>query len=385
MSTGVLDPADFRQVLGHHPTGVALISSVTAEGTPVGMIVGTFTSVSLDPPLVGFLPTRDSASFAEIEKVGKFTVNILAHDQEPLCRALSRPAATKFDGVEWSPSGNGSPLLPGVVGSIDCTLESTTPAGDHYFVTGRVKSLAIHRPVAPLLFFQGGFGGFVPGSFVAPSDGIVAGSVPIVQRIRSGMQALAHAAGGEVTAYAKVADHAVAVATVAAADVPPSTVLGSKLPLTPPFGEVFLVGAPEAEVEQWLATAGGSADDEVLSVARERLAHACRHGWTGSYAGETRDRLLFPALDEYGLDSVTPARQREVRQMLHAAVPELRPVPLEAQTLYQGASLVAPIRNAHGRCELMLRLCRIPPTPGADIAAWGLELRRLAEEAAENR
>ena len=66
MSTGVLDPADFRQVLGHHPPGVALISSVTAEGTPVGMIVGTFTSVSLDPPLVGFLPTRDSASFAEI-------------------------------------------------------------------------------------------------------------------------------------------------------------------------------------------------------------------------------------------------------------------------------------------------------------------------------
>ena len=130
MSTGVLDPADFRQVLGHHPTGVALISSVTAEGTPVGMIVGTFTSVSLDPPLVGFLPTRDSTSFAEIAKVGKFTVNILAHDQEPLCRALSRPAATKFDGVEWSPSGNGSPLLPGVVGSIDCTLESTTPAGD---------------------------------------------------------------------------------------------------------------------------------------------------------------------------------------------------------------------------------------------------------------
>ncbi|MEV0689280.1 flavin reductase family protein [Streptomyces sp. NPDC050388] len=380
MSGGAVDSAAFRQALGHHPTGVALIASTDADGEPVGMIVGTFTSVSLDPPLVGFLPTRDSASFAAIRKSGRFTVNILAHDQEDTCRALSRPADRRFEGLAWSPSGNGSPVLPDVVCSIDCSLEACTPAGDHYFVTGSVESLEIHRPVAPLLFFQGGFGGFVPGSFVAPSDAIVAESVQTVQHIRDGMRRLAHAADGEVTVYAKVADHAVAVATVAGPDVPTSTLLGSKWPLTPPFGEVFLIGAPEAEVEQWMNRAR-SAGEELLRTSRERLDHARKHGWAGSYAGDARDTLLFPALTEYGVEGVTPARQREIQAMFRAAGEDLRPVDLEPEGQYRGASLVAPIRDRHGRCELMLRLCGIPPVSGSRIEVLADELCRLAREA----
>ncbi|WP_307824959.1 flavin reductase family protein [Streptomyces sp. M2CJ-2] len=383
MSGGAVDSAAFRQALGHHPTGVALISSTDADGKPLGMIVGTFNSVSLDPPLVGFLPARDSASFAAIRESGRFTVNILAHDQEDVCRALSRPAGKRFEGLAWSPSGNGSPVLPDVVCSIDCSLEACTPAGDHYFVTGLVESLEVHRPVAPLLFFQGGFGGFVPGSFVAPSDAIVAESVQTVQHIRDGMRRLAHTAHGEVTVYAKVADHAVAVATVAGPDVPTSTLLGSKWPLTPPFGEVFLIGAPEAEVEQWMNRAR-SAGEELLRTSRERLDHAREHGWAGSYAGDTRDTLLFPALTEYGVEGVTPARQREIQAMFRAAGEDLRPVDLEPEGRYQGASLVAPIRNRHGRCELMIRLCRIPPVSGSRIEVLADELCRLAREAEES-
>jgi flavin reductase (DIM6/NTAB) family NADH-FMN oxidoreductase RutF len=383
MSGGAVDSATFRQALGHHPTGVALISSTNLDGDPVGLIVGTFTSVSLDPPLVGFLPTRGSASFAAIRESGRFTVNILAHDQEHICRALSRPADKRFDGLEWSPSSNGSPVLPDVVCSIDCNLESCAPAGDHYFVTGFVESVEIRRPVAPLLFFQGGFGGFVPGSFVAPSDAIVAESVQTVQHIRDGMQRLAHAAGGEVTAYAKVSDHAVAVATVAGPDVPTSTILGSKLPLTPPFGEVFLIGAPEAEAEQWMNKAR-MAGKELLHISQERLDHARKHGWAGSYAGDTRDKLLFPALIEYGVDGVTPAEQREIQSMLQAAVEDLRPVALEPEKQYEGASLVAPIRNRHGRCDLMLRLCQIPPASGSRIEVLAGELCRLTQEAEES-
>ncbi|EFE66584.1 flavin reductase family protein [Streptomyces viridosporus] len=380
MSGRAVDSAAFRQALGHHPTGVALVASTDEDGDPVGLIVGTFTSVSLDPPLVGFLPARDSSSFAAIRKSGRFTVSILAHDQEHLCRALSRPADRRFEGLEWSPSGNGSPVLPDVVCSIDCSLESCTPAGDHYFVTGFVESLEIRRPVAPLLFFQGGFGGFVPGSFVAPSDAIVAESVRTVQHIRDGMQRLAHAAHGEVTAYARVNDHAVAVATVAGPNVPTSTILGSKLPLTPPFGEVFLIGAPEAEVEQWTDRAR-TAGEELLSISRARLEHARTHGWAGSYAGDTRDGLLFPALTEYGVAGVTPAEQREIQAMLRVAVEDLRPVDLEPERQYEGASLVAPIRNGHGRCALMLRLCQLPPASGSRIEALAAELCRLTREA----
>jgi len=154
------DNATFRRVLGHYPTGVCVVTAVEADGTPTGMVVGSFTSVSLDPPLVAFFPDRKSSSWPRIEKVGKFCVNVLAADQEALCRQFSARGGDKFAGISHRRSANGSPILDGVVAWIDCNLDVVHEAGDHFIVLGRVIALEVEAPSAPLLFFQGSYGAF---------------------------------------------------------------------------------------------------------------------------------------------------------------------------------------------------------------------------------
>jgi flavin reductase (DIM6/NTAB) family NADH-FMN oxidoreductase RutF len=157
----VIDRTTFRRVLGHYPTGVCVVTSHVPGDKPVAMVVGSFTSVSLDPPLVGFFPDRSSTSWPRIERAGKFCVNILAHDQHALCRRFSAKGDDKFAGLDYRLSAGGSPILPNVVAWIDCTIHSVHEAGDHYVVMGRVLDLNVEGD-QPLLFFQGGYGGFAP-------------------------------------------------------------------------------------------------------------------------------------------------------------------------------------------------------------------------------
>ncbi|MDR7155933.1 flavin reductase (DIM6/NTAB) family NADH-FMN oxidoreductase RutF [Sphingobium xenophagum] len=154
------DSATFRRVLGHYPTGVCVVTAVEADATPIGMVVGSFTSVSLDPPLVAFFPAKTSSSWPRIEAVGKFCVNILASDQRPVCRQIAGPGPDKFTGIAHRASANGSPILDNVIAWIDCTLDAVHEAGDHYIVLGKVVALEVDRPERPLLFFQGSYGEF---------------------------------------------------------------------------------------------------------------------------------------------------------------------------------------------------------------------------------
>src|SRR3546814_16679310 len=83
------DPGEFRRILGHLPTGVSVITALTGENHPIGMVVGTFTSVSLAPPLVGFLPDRNSKTWPCITAAGHFCAHILASDPIELCRQIA--------------------------------------------------------------------------------------------------------------------------------------------------------------------------------------------------------------------------------------------------------------------------------------------------------
>lgn len=157
--TPAFDSAQFRQVLGHFPTGVTVVTAVH-DGTPTGLAIGSFSSVSLDPPLVGFFPGTTSSSFPAIEASGAFCVNILGEDQEQLCRLFASKSDDKFVGVGWKPGVSGSPVLDGVLAWIDCEIESITPAGDHWFVLGRVLDLQVAGKGGPLIFFRGGYGRF---------------------------------------------------------------------------------------------------------------------------------------------------------------------------------------------------------------------------------
>lgn len=159
MSAQSFDSARYRQVLGHFPTGVTVITAAP-DGVPVGMAVGSFSSVSLDPPLVAFFAGRGSSSWPKIEASGAFCVNILAEDQEELCRRFASKEEDKFAGLGWSAAGSGSPLLDGVLAWIDCDIESVIEAGDHYGVIGRVRDLSVGHDGSPLVFFRGGYGRF---------------------------------------------------------------------------------------------------------------------------------------------------------------------------------------------------------------------------------
>jgi 3-hydroxy-9,10-secoandrosta-1,3,5(10)-triene-9,17-dione monooxygenase reductase component len=153
------DSAKYRQVLGHFPTGVTVVTAAPDSG-PVGLAVGSFASVSLDPPLVVFFPDKASSSWPGIEAAGAFCVNVLAQDQEAICRRFASKGDDKFTGLGWQPARSGSPLLDGVLAWIDCDIDSVVEAGDHFCVMGRVRDLDVAHDGAPLLFFRGGYGRF---------------------------------------------------------------------------------------------------------------------------------------------------------------------------------------------------------------------------------
>ncbi|MFE4197022.1 flavin reductase family protein [Paenarthrobacter sp. NPDC056912] len=160
----------FREVLGHHATGVALVAAMSEDGLPVGMIVGTFTSVSLTPPLVGFLPGHASTSWPKIRAAGRFAVNVLSDQQAWICTEFSRRHnKDKFADIPWTLSEGGSPLIEGCVAWVDCSLADVHEAGDHDIAVGRVLNLgtgnSMHRigieeDQSPLLFHKGGYGRF---------------------------------------------------------------------------------------------------------------------------------------------------------------------------------------------------------------------------------
>jgi 3-hydroxy-9,10-secoandrosta-1,3,5(10)-triene-9,17-dione monooxygenase reductase component len=157
-----IDPAHFRQTLGRYPTGICAVTATSDTGEPLAMIVGSFTSVSLAPPLVGFFPDRASSSWAKLRGCTLFGINVLAAGQQALCRQLASKAPDKFSGVPHHRSPNGVPRIEAALAFIECHLHSITEAGDHDFVLGRVLDMSSTAEDPPLLFWGGTYGQFTP-------------------------------------------------------------------------------------------------------------------------------------------------------------------------------------------------------------------------------
>jgi 3-hydroxy-9,10-secoandrosta-1,3,5(10)-triene-9,17-dione monooxygenase reductase component len=146
---------NFRTVLGRLPTGVVAVTGGDPE-QPSGLVVGSFMSVSLVPPLVAVCPAKTSTSWPAIEASGQFCANVLAAGQEPIARQFATSGADKFAGVEWTPApATGSPLLAGVAAWIDCRIYERYEAGDHWLVLGEVLELSVHGETGALVFHSG--------------------------------------------------------------------------------------------------------------------------------------------------------------------------------------------------------------------------------------
>jgi flavin reductase (DIM6/NTAB) family NADH-FMN oxidoreductase RutF len=162
METGMkIDQAWFRRVLGHFPTGVVIVTAMSGD-TPAGLSVGSFLSVSLDPPLVAVLPARTSTSWPKIAAARSFCINVLHASHQDLCRRFAVSGGDKFAGVPWHPAPSGAPVLDGALAWIDCEHDRSIDAGDHLIVLGQVRVLDVdtRQDPAPLIFFQGGYGTF---------------------------------------------------------------------------------------------------------------------------------------------------------------------------------------------------------------------------------
>jgi flavin reductase (DIM6/NTAB) family NADH-FMN oxidoreductase RutF len=153
--------AFYRQVLGLLPTGVTAITGVNDDDEKLGLIVGTFQSLSLEPPLVMFCVDRSSSTWPRLRKLQNFTANILADDQIAVCRSLSRKGPRKFDDLPCTAGPLGTPRLDGAAAYIDCTVTAEVVVGDHYMVVGSVT--AMEQGTGGALLFRGGtFGQYLP-------------------------------------------------------------------------------------------------------------------------------------------------------------------------------------------------------------------------------
>ncbi|MFF4589045.1 flavin reductase family protein [Streptomyces sp. NPDC001388] len=156
-----VDPGEFRRVLGSFASGVTVITAPGAApgDAPAGFACQSFSSLSLDPPLVAFMVGRTSTTWPRIARAGVFCVNVLSAGQAALCRSFARSGTDKFAGVDHDEAPvSASPRLAGALAWIDCTIHAVHTGGDHLIVVGRVDALGTpDGDEPPLLFHQGRF------------------------------------------------------------------------------------------------------------------------------------------------------------------------------------------------------------------------------------
>ena len=156
-----ITPAFYRQVLGKLPTGVVAITGVNGDNEKLGLVVGTFQSLSLEPPQVMFCVDKSSSTWPKLRKLQNFTANILADDQIDICRSLSRKGPEKFENLPCTDGPLGTPHLDGATAYIDCKVSAEVVVGDHYMVVGAVTNM--EEGAGNALIFRGGkFGQYQP-------------------------------------------------------------------------------------------------------------------------------------------------------------------------------------------------------------------------------
>lgn len=153
--TEPFDSHAFRSALGTFPTGITAVCARLADGAVTGLAANSFTSVSLDPPLVSVCIATDSSTWGQMQHASGFAVSILSGDHGDVCRRLASTDPDRLGEVAWEPAPSGAPVIQGALAWFDCSIWSRQAAGDHEIVVGRVDALAEADPEAsPLLFFR---------------------------------------------------------------------------------------------------------------------------------------------------------------------------------------------------------------------------------------
>lgn len=168
-----LDPRALRRAFGTFATGVTITTARDVAGAPVGFTANSFTSVSLDPPLLMVCLAETASSFPVFRDAGFFAVNVLGEEQREASTRFATKGADKFSAVRWRPGGTGAPLIEGSVAWFDCRTERIIPAGDHAILLGRVRDFGF-TDGAPLGYCRGAYVrfGLDGAAFNAPPGGV---------------------------------------------------------------------------------------------------------------------------------------------------------------------------------------------------------------------
>lgn len=159
MSRDAFDPAKLRQAFGTFATGVTVIGSTAPDGRPVGATANSFTSLSLNPPLLLVCLDLRSKTLEAIHRTGSFSVNVLSEGQREISNAFASKRDDKFDTLDWRPGGTGAPLIGDSIGWFDCRLHAAHPGGDHEILVGLIEDFG-ETALGPLGYFKGGY--FLP-------------------------------------------------------------------------------------------------------------------------------------------------------------------------------------------------------------------------------
>ena len=160
MADAALDIRALRHALGHYTTGVTIVTTCTPEGGHTGVTVNSFTSVSLDPPLVLFCLSTRSSLLPAFEKASHFTVNVLASGQQALSNRFAKPSANTWDDVRYRCGEHGCAMLADAITIFECARRDINPGGDHVIVVGEVLRFETVAAPSPLAFYQGSYGTF---------------------------------------------------------------------------------------------------------------------------------------------------------------------------------------------------------------------------------
>jgi 3-hydroxy-9,10-secoandrosta-1,3,5(10)-triene-9,17-dione monooxygenase reductase component len=155
------DARTFRDALGRFATGVAFVTAAPA-GEPAGLIVNSLASVSLEPPLVSFCPSRGSFTWSRMRRTERFGVNVLGKRHEAFARRASPADASRFADLDWAPGRHGVPLVTDALATLECEIFAEHAAGDHWLVLGRVTDARTAPLDDPLVFFAGAFAALRP-------------------------------------------------------------------------------------------------------------------------------------------------------------------------------------------------------------------------------
>ncbi|MFI7481202.1 flavin reductase [Kocuria sp. M1R5S2] len=382
------DPRAFRDVMGHYPTGVVVVTAAV-DGAPVGMVVGTFSSVSLEPPLVSFMPMTTSSSYAKLRAADHVCISVFAHDQLQACRTLASKDPEKFDKVEWTPSSVGAPMIAGAVAHIHGRIDREVEAGDHYITLVAVDDVAVNRPVTPLLFFQGGYGGFSTTGLSAHVDESMISAVRIAEAARPQLDRLAQRFGCSAAALVQISalDQTIG-ATSYGGDSDADERIGVRVPLIPPLGEAAVAWSPD-QVDRWVSRIHPQ-DEQVAGAYREAAGRVRAQGYAISRVDHDPDGYarLGEALSEYAGGELTPARDRAVRTTIAGAGHFFGGSVSASDTGVDLASVVVPVfapdAGGPSNSGLVLRLCHLPSgVDGATVAEWVHVMQGAAAEVTE--